>query len=221
MTSEIDQPRRAVRNAPELGVVVGICFFLIGAQLPYSDACIGMDFSCPERWIDLTAGHTSRDSVEVVVISYGRLAPLLVAAGLILRSRENRRFAAGFIAFVAGILVARYFQTVAPQLLLAGSWEPGAALWPLGAVVMLISAGAVNRTRLDPGRASFTLGWRPALIVTMAGIGLIVAGLTIDVDAATSSIPWARPRLSQLTSRCARSQGRPTRPRRPCAGHGG
>ena len=190
VTVEIKQRSGIARHAPEIGVVVGICLFLIGAQLPYWDGCFGEHLPChPRRWIDLTASRYTSNSVLVVVTSYGRLAPLLVATALIFWSRENRRFAAGFIAFLAGILVTRYFGTVVPQELVAGSWEPGAALWPLGAIVMLVSAISVTRSPHDPGRSAFTMGWRPALTATLGGIGLIVAGLTIHVEAAAYLYP--------------------------------
>lgn len=133
--------------------------------------------------MDLTPElHTNNDS-WAVVRWLARLMPVLAAIYLMHRPQLHRRQAAGFVASTAIILIGLYLFLAMSPLLAVGAWEPGAALWPIGATVMLIGAVRAHRQDAAPpeGPERRRIGWT---ILLAFGIVLILAALWIDVDPA-------------------------------------
>lgn len=171
------------------GVLVGFCFFLIGAQMPYSEFCAPSGFPCHARTlIDLTHDRHVSNDLEIVVSWYARLATVLVAGFIMYRSQVSRLRAAGFVAFTSLIALALYPFYVAPSWLAARAWEPGAALWPIGAGVMLISAMLSARIENSAGR-SVTTADGPRLVVMLLGAALSAASVTVPREAALYLLP--------------------------------
>lgn len=128
--------------------------------------------------MDLTPElHTNNDS-WAVTRSLARLMPVLAAIYLMHRTQLHRRQAAGFVASAGIILIGLYLFLAMPPLFLVGAWEPGAALWPLGATVMLIAAVRARKEDAAPPEGPDRIGW---LVLLAFGIVLILAALWIDV----------------------------------------
>ena len=107
---------------------------------------------------------------------------MLVAIPLIFLSHVNRLRAAGFVAVVGAILIALYPAYVASLWFNGRGWEFGAALWPLGACLMWVSAILAARVQESLTHTpSLTRAQR--LIMILLGIALIGASLTLRVEA--------------------------------------
>lgn len=133
--------------------------------------------------MDLTPElHTNNDS-WAVARSLARLMPVLAAIYLMHRAQLHRRQAAGFVASAGIILIGVYLFLAMPPLFAVGAWEPGAALWPIGATLMLIGAARARKEDAAPpeGPERHRIGW---LMLLASGIVLILAALWIDVDPA-------------------------------------
>lgn len=179
----MDDSKRAWRlllRTPAVWTLAGFCLFLIGAQLPYAESCSPHIGCFRWRLMDLTPElHTNNDSWAVTA-SLARLMPVLAAIYLMHRAQLHRRQAAGFVAVAGIILIGVYLFVAMSPLFAVGAWEPGAALWPLGATLMLIAAARSRKEDAAPpdGPERDRIGW---LMLLAFGIVLILAALWIDV----------------------------------------
>lgn len=133
--------------------------------------------------MDLTPElHTNNDS-WAVTRSLARLMPVLAAIYLMHRAQLHRRQAAGFVVSAGIILIGVYLYLAMSPLFAVGAWEPGAALWPIGATLMLIGAARARKEDAAPpeGPERGRIGW---LVLLASGIVLILSALWIDVDPA-------------------------------------
>lgn len=201
-------------RACAIGILVGFALFLIGAQLPYWETCFAGSRCLRNRLIDFTPNPASNNDAWAVSLWLARLGPLLLAAGLIHRVPVARRRAAGYVVFLGLVLVALYLLITLPFVPRA-PWEAGAALWPLGAVVMLLFASfAANDGRASEkdSRAASPRLWfllillgifstgAALLIGSQAMAHVFAAGMTLLVTSMLLARRGSRPRPGSMAN---------------------
>lgn len=171
-----------VLRRPVAWIIIGLVLFLVGAQLPYEEIC-PPPFArrCLARtYIDLTPTRAS-DGWSMW-FWYARLGALLVALFLILRGGSHSRRAAGFVVFFSLMAIGGYLSTAMLHVVF-GAWEPGAALWPLGALIMLAAALRVRGPeQVQPAVSAAHV--RKPLVVMVSAAALIGVAAALEEDLA-------------------------------------